>query len=123
MKQLLFIAFGGMAGSVSRYLVQQMIIRNYSTIFPWGTFMVNIAGSLIIGMLFGLAAKYDWLNQDLRLLLVVGFCGSFTTFSAFAFEGLELLKNGQYAVLLTYIALSLVIGILAVWLGFILFRP
>lgn len=123
MKQLLFIAFGGMVGSVSRYLVQQLIVRNYTTLFPLGTFLVNIIGSLIIGILLGLAAKHNWLNQELRLLLVVGFCGSFTTFSTFAFEGLELLKDGQYIVLFSYIALSLVLGILAVWLGFILFRP
>ena len=123
MKQLLFIAFGGMAGSISRYLIQQFIVRNYATLFPLGTFLVNIIGSLLIGILLGLATRYQWMNQELRLLLVVGFCGSFTTFSTFAFEGLELLKDQQYILLFTYIGLSLLVGFLAVWLGFYLFKP
>lgn len=122
MKNLLFVAMGGMLGSVSRYLIQSSIVKSWPTIFPYGTFTVNLLGSFLIGVLLAMGSRYDWLNQETRLLLVVGFCGSFTTFSTFAYDGLKLIQEGHYFQLAMYFALSLIAGVFLVWLGFYLFK-
>ena len=111
-----------MAGSISRYLMQQAILRHYTTIFPLGTFAVNMLGSLLIGIIFGLASRYNWMNQELRLLLAIGFCGSFTTFSTFAFDNLQLIRDANYGQLISYALLSLVACVFLAWLGFIISR-
>lgn len=119
-KQLILIGIGGMAGSISRYLIQQTIIKHYISIFPLGTFIVNIVGSLLIGLVFGLANRYEWMNQELRLLVAIGFLGSFTTFSTFAFDNYILLREGNIAQFAWYVALSLIVGLLLAWAGFII---
>jgi CrcB protein len=111
-----------MAGSISRYLLQQAVLRHYTTIFPLGTFVVNMIGSLLIGVIFGLAERYDWMTQEWRILLAIGFCGSFTTYSTFAFDNLQLLRDANYTHLIWYVLLSLSISIFFVWMGFILSR-
>ena len=84
--------------------------------FPWGTFTVNILGSLLIGLLVGLVTK-GVLSPDMKLLLVTGFCGGFTTFSTFANESFGMMKAGDALQMALYLGASVVIGILAVWLG------
>ena len=120
MKQLIIIGLGGMAGSISRYLLQQAVLRHYITIFPLGTFLINIFGCLLIGLIFGFADRFAWLTEEWRLLLAVGFCGSFTTFSTFAFDNMQLIKDGNYMQLLAYVLASVLIGVLFVWTGFII---
>ncbi|MDR1056389.1 MAG: fluoride efflux transporter CrcB [Prevotellaceae bacterium] len=120
MKQILLVGLGGGVGSILRYLTSFFIFKKYSTAFPWGTFVVNILGCLIIGFLIGLSEKSDILDKDLRLLLVTGFCGGYTTFSAFSAENFQLFETGNYILLTTYIAASVIIGILATWSGYIL---
>jgi len=83
-----------------------------------GTFTVNVVGSLVIGFLVGLAAKTDLLNTDLRLFLMVGVCGGFTTFSSFANENMMLIQNGQIMTALIYISVSIILGLAAVFLGY-----
>ena len=92
--QLILIAFGGAAGSVLRYL-----LSNINTSFPWGTFTVNILGSLLIGLLVGFASK-GVLSPEMKLLLVTGFCGGFTTFSTFANESFGMMKAGDVLLIL-----------------------
>jgi CrcB protein len=115
MKALLYVMLGGGLGSGLRFLVAKLL--NTDGNFPWGTFTVNIMGSLIIGFLMGWAAKNNNLNSSQLLFLATGFCGGFTTFSAFALEGHNLFKAADFWAMAFYILGSLVIGVLAVFAG------
>ncbi len=117
MKSLLLVFFGGGLGSVLRYLVGKWSKSIESTI-PYGTFLVNIIGSIIIGIVLGYVAKTSNGSNNYALLLVTGFCGGFTTFSAFVYENHLFLKNGDYFSFLIYTIGSIVLGLFAVFLGF-----
>lgn len=119
MKALLYVFLGGGLGSMLRYLVGTYT-SSFTTSFPYGTFIVNIIGSIIIGVIFGLTLKNSSQSGDLILLLAVGFCGGFTTFSAFAHESFILLKSGQTTLFFTYIISSILTGLFCVWMGYIL---
>ena len=110
-RNLLLVALGGAGGSVLRYL-----LSNMNTSFPWGTFAVNVLGSFLIGLLVGLMSK-GVLSPEMKLLLVTGFCGGFTTFSAFANESFSMMKAGDVLLTALYVGASVIIGILAVWGG------
>ena len=122
MKEVLIVGLGGFAGTISRYLLQNAIVNRFITIFPVGTFAINLIGSLLIGLIFGLAERYDWMTQEWRLFLAIGFCGSFTTFSTFAFDNLQLIKDGNYGQLFWYTSLSIVLSLALAWFGFIIAR-
>ncbi|WP_255489801.1 fluoride efflux transporter CrcB [Dysgonomonas sp. 25] len=113
--KILLVGLGGGLGSILRFLTSTYINRWYIQAFPMGTFVVNIVGCFLIGLLMAMAGKY--LNEDLRLLLITGFCGGYTTFSTFSAENMFLLQNGNYATLGLYILASVAVGLLAVWLG------
>lgn len=119
MKQLLLVGFGGFIGSVLRYLVSKLNLYWQFLSLPLGTLSVNILGSFIIGLLVGISAKSEIISPDLRLLLMVGFCGGFTTFSSFTNENMMLVQNGQILTALLYIGLSLLLGFVAVYLGYV----
>ncbi len=123
MKAALIVGLGGFAGSISRYLVQTALVNRFITIFPLGTFSINLLGSLIIGLVFGLAERYSWLTQEWRLFLAIGFCGSFTTFSTFAFDNLQMIRDGNFWQLLGYIALSVILSLGLAAAGYFLARP
>ncbi|MCR9182441.1 MAG: fluoride efflux transporter CrcB [Flavobacteriaceae bacterium] len=116
MKTLLFIFIGGGLGSVFRYGLSKLLITGF--LFPFGTLAVNILGSFMLGIIMGVVLKNNLNTSPFILFLTVGFCGGFTTFSAFALENLNFLKNGDYASFASYTAASLLIGILAVFIGF-----
>jgi len=116
------IAIGGALGSISRYGCQKWIYQLYAHPFPFGTFVVNVAGSFLVGLFFALSEKGDLLSAEWRIFLTAGFCGGFTTFSAFSYETLILFKNGEFAYALLYVLASVIVGLLAVWLGFILIK-
>ena len=116
MKQVLLVFLGGGVGSVLRYLVTRFL-NNPTTGVPYGTFLVNIIGSFLIGIILGLALKNEALDQNHTLLLATGFCGGFTTFSAFAYENHLFLKSGNLTLLFGYTIASIVVGLLAVFLG------
>lgn len=113
LKDFLLVGVGGALGSILRYACSVFIKTNG---FPYPTLFVNITGSFLIGMLFVLIEKNPGFIQW-KSLTTIGFCGGFTTFSAFSAESLELLKQGQYFLLATYILLSFALGIMAVWAG------
>ena len=117
-KQVLLIGIGGFVGSVARYYVSKLNLTIDMFAIPIGTLMVNILGSLLIGFLAGIADKSPIMTADLRLLLMVGLCGGFTTFSSFTNENLVLMHNGQFLSILMYTGLSIFLGFLAVYLGY-----
>ena len=116
MKSFLLVFLGGGLGSGLRYLVASAM-NQYSRVLPFGTFTVNMLGCLLIGMILGYAQKENTLTSNQTLLLATGFCGGFTTFSAFANENLELIKNGELFNFSVYTIGSVLIGILAVFIG------
>jgi CrcB protein len=119
-KQLILVGLGGGVGSVMRFLISKITFAQSS--FPWATFAVNIAGCFLIGLLIGLSAKYQFLDANMRLLLVTGFCGGFTTFSTFSAENVYLYQAGNYFLLASYVLLSVIAGFAAVFLGLVLSR-
>ncbi|MGE4347910.1 MAG: fluoride efflux transporter CrcB [Flavobacteriaceae bacterium] len=116
-KTLLIVGLGGGIGSMFRYLTSVLTDKYVQGTFPWATFLINIVGCLIIGILVGLLTKHQIENPQLKLFFITGFCGGFTTFSAFAFENLKLFQTGNSLLALLYIALSVILGILATWAG------
>ena len=117
LKVLLLVGLGSGLGGMCRYLVSQLLVTTQNG-FPWGTFTVNIVGSLLIGLLWGLSSRFPSLSPVLTLLFMVGFCGGFTTFSTFSREGLSLLQTQNYTLFLLYTLGSVVLGILAVMVGY-----
>lgn len=118
MKQLLIVGLGGFFGTMARYLVSRInVLENFLSL-PLGTLTVNVSGSFLIGILTGLASKSELLSADMRLFLMAGFCGGFTTFSSFTNENLQLIQNGQFLSAAVYTIISLLLGFLAVFLGY-----
>lgn len=121
MKSLIYVGLGGAVGSILRHLTSLITQKYYSGSFPLGTFVVNIIGCFVIGCLLGNFSKTAE-NQTLKLLLITGLCGGYTTFSAFSAESMQLIQNNQTNLALTYIACSVVMGLGAVFTGFLSFR-
>lgn len=121
MKAILFVFLGGGLGSVLRYLISKGLNTNTAAI-PFGTFAVNIIGSLLIGLILGISAKGNVLTQNQTILLATGFCGGFTTFSAFAYENQQFLKSGDFLSFALYTIGSFILGFLAVFLGLFLVK-
>ncbi|QCE42042.1 fluoride efflux transporter CrcB [Psychroserpens sp. NJDZ02] len=116
MKQLVLVFVGGGFGSVLRYIIGKAL-NNTENGIPYGTFAANILGSLLIGIILGLALKNDTLNNNQTLLLATGFCGGFTTFSTFAYENHMFLKAGDFTSFALYTITSFILGFLAVFFG------
>jgi CrcB protein len=121
-KSVIIVGIGGFIGTVARFLVSRYFQENVASMFPWATFLVNILGCLIIGVIFGLSEKGNMLNENLRLFLAVGFCGGFTTFSTFANESLLLMRNYEWIRFALYTTFSFFLGLVAVYLGRLLGR-
>jgi len=119
MKELIFVGAGGFIGSIARFLVQKLNLHWHVFSIPIGTLIVNVLGSLIIGLIIGISSKNTIISADLRLFLTVGFCGGFTTFSSFSAENLTLMQNGQFLTVLLYTALSILLGFLAAYVGLV----
>lgn len=116
MKQLLLVFFGGGIGSILRFIISKNF-NNYFSHFFLGTFLVNIIGCLLIGIILGLSLKSNYLTENQTLLLSTGFCGGFTTFSTFAFEKHSLLKAGDLMHFSVYTITSIVVGVIAIAIG------
>ncbi len=122
MRNLLLVALGGALGSAARYLCQRWVNYNWPHAFPWGTFSVNVAGCLAIGIFWGISFRHFDNNEQWKLFLMTGLCGGFTTFSAFTLESIGLLREQRYSIFFTYVAGSVLIGLLATLAGMKLVR-
>jgi CrcB protein len=120
---ILLLGVGGAAGANARYWVGKLVVhvqqaRFPGSVFPWGTLLINVSGSVILGLV---AAAYlghaDPVRRNWYLLLGTGFCGGFTTFSTFSLETLELLRDGRPATAAAYVFGSVLAGLLGVWLA------
>jgi len=116
-RSLLLVGFGGFIGTVLRYLTSLFFQVNTYSIFPWGTFSVNILGSLLIGIFYGLSERVGVLSPEMRLFLSVGICGGFTTFSSLTNDAFILMQDKEWLKLSLYTSLSFFLGLLAVFIG------
>ena len=121
MKDIFLVGIGGMAGSIIRYIISKNISHIYDS-FPLGTFVVNIIGCLLAGILFKYISLNKEINIDLSLFLIVGFCGGFTTFSAFTIDSINLLNENKFLLFFSYTILSSIVCILFCYIGMIIIK-
>tara|TARA_B100001105_G_C22212006_1_gene365829 strand:- start:271 stop:648 length:378 start_codon:yes stop_codon:yes gene_type:complete len=121
-KSILLVGLGGAIGSILRYLSAMLVNKYWHNSFPLATFLINMLGCLLIGLFMAIIEKQPGISDTFRLLFVTGFCGGFTTYSAFAYENTTLMTSGQTLIAFAYIAASVLAGLLFVWLGIMLGR-
>jgi len=116
MMNLLWVAAGGALGAVMRYLVSMQIAAETGARFPWGTLTVNMIGCLVIGMMWSVT-EHKTASEGLLLFLIVGMIGSFTTFSTYGLEGIQLIQSGKWLAGFGYVLISNIAGLLLVLIG------
>lgn len=121
MVKILYIAFGGAVGAVLRYGVSGLSLRFLPAVFPYGTMIVNLIGSFVIGFLWGISEAV-LIAQHIRLMIFIGVLGSFTTFSTFSLESFNLLRDGEYIYFALNVILSVLLGLILVFAGYFLAR-
>lgn len=123
MKAILLVALGGALGALARLGVVSLVGATWpKTRLPWGILAANLAGCLAIGIIFGLAENRNWFTEPARLIVLVGFLGSFTTFSTFGWNTFELFRTGHAALAFANVAISVLGGLAAVWAGWAMAR-
>jgi len=120
LRTILLVGAGGFLGSISRFLASRLLQSNISSVFPLGTFVVNIAGCFLIGLIYGISEKSELFSSGWKMFLTAGFCGGFTTFSTFANENLALLRDGAFFHFFMYTGLSIFLGIAATFIGIVI---
>jgi CrcB protein len=119
---LLLIAMGGALGSVARYLVSSLVLRASGSLFPLGTFVVNLIGCAAFGAIVGAAEQRVEISPEVRTFLLIGVLGGFTTFSSYAYESFALIRGGQIAGALGNVLGQVVLGLAAVWAAYLATR-
>ena len=120
MSKYFVVMLGGALGAVSRFVVGTLVLRLYAAAFPLGTFVVNITGSFLIGLLMTLFLNRPAFHANWRLFLVTGILGGYTTFSSFEWEALSSIRSGAEAIGFLYVGLSVIVGLGGAWLGLLL---
>lgn len=118
MRMILLVALGGGLGSIARFVAQRWLNPANQDVFPTGTFLVNLVGCLLIGLLWGLSERTQPWNDSWKLFLFTGICGGFTTFSAYSQESLALLRDGKNMLFFLYAGGTLLGGLLLTWIGY-----
>lgn len=122
MLDLLIISLGAIVGANARYLLSRYAVKLLGPVFPYGTLFINLSGSLIVGFFVVWASERVFVDPRWRLLIIVGFCGSFTTFSSYAYESMAYFEQGQWMLMWTNILANNVLSLLAVLVGMALAR-
>jgi CrcB protein len=122
LKSIMIVGFGGFIGTVARFLVSRYFQVNLTSVFPWSTLIVNIVGCLLIGIIYGISEKGNFMSPEVRLFLTVGICGGFTTFSTFSNDAFLLLRQEEWIRFAFYTSLSFFLGLLAVYAGRLTFK-
>ena len=117
---VLVVALGGAIGSVARYLFSTAVLRATGSLFPAGTFAVNVVGCVVFGLVAGAAEQRVQLAPDLRMFLLVGVLGGFTTFSSYAFESFALMRDGQVAWAAINVVGQVIAGVFGMWAGYVI---
>jgi fluoride exporter len=118
----LVIGIGGILGANTRYLVSGWAANKFGTVFPYGTFIINMSGAMFLGFLMAFLQDRAFIHPNYRLFLATGFCGAYTTFSTFTYESLMLIQNGSFLLAFANLFGSLTVGMVGVFLGFALGR-
>ena len=122
MTKYLMVGLGGLLGSIARFWLGGYISERMGTRFPYGTFVINISGSFVIGLILTILTENAHWSPNWRYLIPVGFVGAYTTFSTFEYETLRSLQDGQWLMAALNVVLSVAIGFLGVWLGVVTAR-
>ena len=119
MQKTVFVAFAGLVGTLVRYWLSGFVARRYGETFPWGTLVVNLIGSFLAGAIYYLADERFLMSPTLRTIILIGFLGGLTTFSSYGLQTFTLLRDGEIGLALLNIAVSNVLGLLLVWVGYV----
>lgn len=122
LKNITYVVLGSASGGTFRYLISVYFLTKGLNKFPWATLSVNLIGCFLIGVIYAISEKSIQGGENLKLFLATGFCGGFTTFSAFAMENFQFIKQEATTTAIVYIALSVVLGIILTFLGFVAFK-
>lgn len=117
LSHILWVAIGGSLGAVARFVLSSWFNQATTSNFPWGTYAVNIIGSCVFGLLFVMVFANQPHREELRLLILVGFLGAFTTFSTFSFETVRLMESGLWLLATSNILLSVITCVVGAWIG------
>ena len=122
MDRYLIIGLGGFLGAIARYLVGGFVAERFGSIFPFGTLLINLTGSFVLGFFLAAATDRFWMNGALRLFFAIGFLGAYTTFSTFTFESMALIQQRSYLLAFVNVGASALLGLLATYAGIVLGR-
>ena len=122
MQRFLLIGFAGLAGTLGRYFMSGLVARRFGETFPVGTIIINVIGCFLAGLLFYVLQERSLVSETVRLAIMVGFLGGFTTFSAYGLQTFTLFRDGEVFLAFLNLAISNVLGLFMVWLGFVAAR-
>ena len=122
MNKYMMVGLGGFIGAIARFWLGGYISNRMGTRFPYGTLVINVTGSFLVGLVFALLTTRTSWSPNWRYLIPIGFIGGYTTFSSFEYETLLTIQGGQVGLSLLYVALSVVVGFIAVWGGVVMGR-